>query len=131
MLFRSGRRAKTVCPELRAQVQRTAMKEFAPDTTITPELLDLAALAEVWADAVNTAAKAQLTSRPESIVGWRLKPGRTMKKWKDSKMAAAALQGHPEAFELKSVSAIEKLGFEFPAGIVEVSSAAASLAKVK
>lgn len=131
-------RAKMTCPAIRDAAVSAAKVEFAVDKSkplaapeVTTAILDDAQLCVIWADSVQAAAKTQLVSRPDSIAGWRLKDGRKMQKWKDSKMAAAVLVGHPEAFTLKSPSAIAELGLELPVGLIEETRASASLAKVK
>lgn len=123
-------KAKTICPAMRQKVQDNARKDFAPDTAITPEMLDLATLAADWSDAVITAAKKQLTDG-ETISGWNLKPGRKTRFWKSEALAAAALKDHPEAFSLKSPSAIADLKIEVSEDLIGVKQAAASLAKEK
>jgi len=123
-------KAKTICPAMRQKVQDNARKDFAPDTAITPEMLELATLAADWSDAVITAAKKQLTDG-ETISGWNLKPGRKTRFWKSEALAAAALKDHPEAFSLKSPSAIADLKIEVSEDLIGVKHAAASLAKDK
>jgi len=123
-------KAKTICPAMRQKVQDNARKEFAPDTAISPEMLELAHLAADWSDAVITAAKKQLTDG-ETISGWNLKPGRKTRFWKSEALAAAALKDHPEAFSLKSPSAIADLKIEVSDDLIGVKQAAASLAKDK
>lgn len=123
-------KAKTICPSMRQKVQDNARKDFAPDTAITPEMLDLATLAADWSDAVITAAKKQLTEG-ETITGWNLKPGRKTRFWKSEALAAAALKDYPEAFSLKSPSAIADLKIEVSEELIGVKHAAASLAKEK
>ena len=123
-------RAKTICPSMRQRVQDNARKDFAPDTSVTPEMLELAHLAADWSDAVIAAAKKQLTDGA-TISGWNLKPGRKTRFWKSEAMAAAALKDHPEAFSLKSPSAIAELKIEVSEDLIGVKQAAASLAKDK
>jgi hypothetical protein len=123
-------RAKPICPSMRQKVQDNARKDFAPDTTITPEMIELAKLAEDWADAVLTAAKKQL-AYGETITGWNLKPGRKTRFWKSELLAAAILQDRPEAFSLKSPAAIAELGIEVSEDLIGVTHAAPSLAKDK
>ena len=123
-------RAKTICPSMRQKVQDSARKDFAPDTTITPEMLDLAHLAADWSDAVISAAKQQLTDGV-TISGWNLKPGRKTRFWKSEALAAAALKDHPEAFSLKSPAAIADLKIEISEDLIGVKQAAASLVKAK
>jgi CRISPR/Cas system-associated exonuclease Cas4 (RecB family) len=123
-------RAKTICPSMRRRVQDNARKEFAPDTTITPEMLELADIAASWAEAVQTAAKAQLKANV-TIDGWALRPGRKTKFWKAEALAIEALKDHPEAFDLKSPSAIQKLGIEVSEELVGEKQAAESLVRQK
>lgn len=54
-----------------------------------------------------------------------------MLKWKDRDMAEAVLANHKDAWELKSASAVQKLGIELPSGIVDESRSAPSLVKAK
>lgn len=123
-------RAKTICPSMRQKVQDNARQDFAPDTTITPEMIDLAKLAETWADAVLTAAKQQLTNGA-TISGWNLKPGRKTRFWKSEELAAAALKDYSVAFNLKSPAAIAELKIEVSEDLIGITHAAPSLAKVK
>lgn len=123
-------KAKTICPAMRQKVQDNARKEFAPDTKITPDMLDLAHLAADWSEAVITAAKKQLTDG-ETISGWNLKPGRKTRFWKSEELAAAALKDYPKAFSLKSPAAIADLKIEVSEDLIGVKHAAASLAKDK
>jgi hypothetical protein len=123
-------KAKPICPSMRQKVQDNARKDFAPDTTITPEMIDLAKLAETWADAVLTAAKQQLTNGA-TISGWNLKPGRKTRFWKSEELAAAALREHPEAFSLRSPAAIADLKIEVSEELIGVVQSAPSLAKDK
>ena len=123
-------KAKTICPSMRQKVQDNARKDFATNTAITPEMLEVAHLAADWSDAVITAAKKQLTEGV-TISGWNLKPGRKTRFWKSEALAAAALKDHPEAFSLKSPSAIADLKIEVSEDLIGVKQAAASLAKEK
>jgi len=123
-------KAKIICPAMRQKVQDNARKDFAPDTSITPEMLDLAHLAADWSEAVINTAKQQLTNGA-TISGWNLKPGRKTRFWKSEALAAAALKDHPEAFSLKSPSAIADLKIEVSDDLIGVKQAAASLAREK
>ncbi len=123
-------RAKTICPSMRQKVQDNARKEFSEDTTVTPEMLDLAAIATSWADAVQDAAKQQL-KQDKPIQGWTLRPGRKTRFWKAEAMAIEALKDHPEAFDLKSPSAIEKLGITVSQELIGEKQAAESLVRAK
>jgi hypothetical protein len=122
-------KAKTQCGALREVAVNAAKAEFGQG--ITPEQLADAALCSTWADAVQDAAKKQLVDHPESIKGWAMKPGARMVKFKDEQLVAELLRSKPEAFSLKSASAILKLGLEVPEAMIEETRKAASLVKVK
>jgi hypothetical protein len=126
-------RARVHCPELQAQVKEQAKQEHLVDAnnTITMEMLDAAELCSIWADSVKEAGKRQLIDKPDSIPGWKMREGRKMVKWKDNKMAAAMLSGHLEAFELKSVSAVQKLGLDIPPSLIDETRTASSLVRAK
>jgi hypothetical protein len=123
-------RAKIICPSIRQKVQDNARKEFSTDTTVTPEMLDLAAIATSWAEAVQEAAKQQIKEM-KTIEGWTLRPGRKTRFWKAESLAIEALKNHPEAFDLKSPSAIEKLGISVSAELIGEKQAAESLVRAK
>jgi hypothetical protein len=123
-------RAKTICPSLRQKVQDSARKDFSTETTVTPEMIELAKLAEKWSEAVLEAAKQQITNGA-TITGWNLKPGRKTRFWKSEELAAAALKDHPQAFSLKSPAAIADLKIEVSEDLIGIAHAAPSLAKVK
>jgi CRISPR/Cas system-associated exonuclease Cas4 (RecB family) len=123
-------RAKTICPSIRQKVQDNARKEFSEDTTVTPEMLDLAAIATSWAEAVQDAAKQQI-KQDKPIQGWTLRPGRKTRFWKAESLAIEALKDHPEAFDLKSPSAIEKLGISVSQELIGEKQAAESLVRAK
>ena len=123
-------KAKTICPSMRQKVQDNARKDFAPDTTVTPEMIELAKLAETWSEAVLTAAKQQLTNGA-TINGWNLKPGRKTRFWKSEELAAAALKDYPQAFTLRSPAAIADLKIEVSEDLIGITHAAPSLAKEK
>jgi len=123
-------KAKTICPSMREKVQEVARNDFKPDTTVTPEMLDNAALVAAWADAVQSAAKAQLADG-KSIQGWTMRAGRKTKFWKDEALVMEAFKDTPTAWELKSPSAVLKLGVEVSEDLVGEKSAAPSLVKAK
>ena len=123
-------KAKTICPSMREKVQETARSDFKPDTTVTPEMLDDAALVTAWADAVQAAAKEQLANG-KSIQGWTMRVGRKTKFWKDEKLVQEAFKDLLIAWELKSPSAVLKLGVEVSEDLVGEKVAAASLVKEK
>jgi hypothetical protein len=123
-------KAKTICPSMREKVQETARSDFKPDTSITPAMLDDAVLMAAWADAVQSAAKAQITEG-KAIDGWTMRAGRKTKFWKDEALVMEAFKDMPTAWELKSPSAVLKLGVEVSEDLVGEKQAAASLVKEK
>jgi len=123
-------KAKTICPSMREKVQETARSDFKPDTTVTPEMLDDAALVAAWADAVQAAAKEQLASG-KSIQGWTMRAGRKTKFWKDEALVMEAFKDNQAAWELKSPSAVLKLGVEVSEDLVGEKVAAPSLVRAK
>ncbi len=123
-------KAKTICPSMREKVQEVARNDFKPDMTVTPEMLDNAALVSAWADAVQSAAKDQLTNG-QAITGWAMRAGRKTKFWKDEALVMEAFKDMPTAWELKSPSAVLKLGVEVSEDLVGEKVAAPSLVKAK
>jgi hypothetical protein len=123
-------KAKTICPSMREKVQETARSDFKPDTTVTPEMLDNAALVTAWADAVQSAAKEQLANG-KSIQGWTMRMGRKTKFWKDEKLVQEAFKDNLKVWELKSPSAVLKLGVEVSEDLVGEKVAASSLVRSK
>ena len=123
-------KAKTICPSMREKVQEVARSDFKPDTTVTPEMLENAVLVAAWADSVQSAAKDQLTNG-QTITGWAMRAGRKTKFWKDEALVMEAFKDTPTAWELKSPSAVLKLGVEVSEDLVGEKSAAPSLVKAK
>jgi len=123
-------KAKTICPSMREKVQETARSDFKPDTTVTPEMLDDAALVTAWADAVQSAAKEQLANG-QAITGWTMRAGRKTKFWKDEALVMEAFKDNLKVWELKSPSAVLKLGVEVSEDLVGEKVAASSLVKEK
>jgi hypothetical protein len=123
-------KAKTICPSMREKVQEAARSDFKPDTTVTSEMLDDAVLVAAWADAVQSAAKEQLANG-KSIQGWTMRVGRKTKFWKDEKLVQEAFKDLLIAWELKSPSAVLKLGVEVSEDLVGEKVAASSLVKEK
>ena len=123
-------KAKTICPSMRQKVQEVARNDFKPDTTVTPEMLDNAALVAAWADAVQSAAKDQLTNG-QAITGWTMRAGRKTKFWKDEALVMEAFKDNLKVWELKSPSAVLKLGVEVSEDLVGEKLAAASLVRGK
>jgi hypothetical protein len=135
-------KAKPICPSMRQKVQDNARKEFADlvkqadkDDTIavphvTGEEIEMAQLAAMWSDAVLESAKRQITSG-SPIQGWTMRPGRKTKFWKSDALAFEALKAYPQAFDLKSPSAIAKLDIQISEDLIGEKHAAASLVKEK
>ena len=135
-------KAKPICPSMRQKVQDSARKEFADlvkqadkDDTIavphvTGEEIEMAQLAAMWSDAVLESAKRQITSG-SPIQGWTLRQGRKTKFWKSDALAFEALKSYPQAFDLKSPSAIAKLDIQISEDLIGEKHAAASLVKEK
>ncbi len=123
-------KAKTICPSMREKVQEVARNDFKPDTTVTPEMLDNAALMAAWADAVQSAAKAQITEG-KAIEGWTMRAGRKTKFWKDEALVMEAFKDNLKVWELKSPSAVLKLGVEVSEDLVGEKVAASSLVRAK
>jgi hypothetical protein len=123
-------KAKTICPSMREKVQEVARSDFKPDTTVTPEMLENAVLVAAWADSVQSAAKDQLTNG-QTIQGWAMRAGRKTKFWKDEALVMEAFKDNLKVWELKSPSAVLKLGVEVSEDLVGEKSAAPSLVKAK
>jgi hypothetical protein len=123
-------KAKTICPSMREKVQEAARSDFQPDMTVTPQMLDNAALVAAWADAVQSAAKAQIIEG-KSIQGWTMRAGRKTKFWKDEALVMEAFKDNLKVWELKSPSAVLKLGVEVSEDLVGEKVAAPSLVKEK
>jgi len=135
-------KAKPICPSMRQKVQDSARKEFADIVkqadkddaiavpAVTPDMIELAQLAAMWSDAVLDSAKRQITEG-STIQGWTLRPGRKTKFWKSDALAYEALKSYPQAFDLKSPSAIAKLDITISDDLIGEKHAAASLVKEK
>jgi hypothetical protein len=115
---------------MREKVQEAARSDFMPDTTVTPEMLDDAVLVAAWAEMVQAAAKTQITNG-QAITGWTMRAGRKTKFWKDEKLVMEAFKDNKQVWELKSPSAVLKLGVEVSEDLVGEKSAASSLARSK
>ena len=135
-------KAKPICPSMRQKVQDNARIEFADlvkkaekDETVqvppvSSDEIELAQLAAMWSEAVLESAKRQITSG-SPIQGWALRPGRKTKFWKSDALAYEALKSYPQAFDLKSPSAIAKLDITISEDLIGEKHAAASLVKEK
>ena len=89
-----------------------------------------AQLAIAWGESVISAAKQQI-SNGRDIEGWQLRKGRQTRFWRDEAMVREALKSHPEAFDLRSPSAVAKLGIELSDDLVGVRESAPSLVRAK
>jgi hypothetical protein len=123
-------KAKTICPSMREKVQTAARSDFMPDMTVTPEMLDDAVLVAAWAEMVQAAAKEQL-AQGKSIQGWTMRLGRKTKFWKDEALVMQAFKDNMQVWELKSPSAVLKLGVEVSEDLVGEKVAASSLVRAK
>jgi hypothetical protein len=124
-------KAKPICPSIRQKVQDNARKDFALEVqAVTPDMIELAQLAASWSDAVLDSAKRQITEG-STIQGWTLRQGRKTKFWKSDALAYEALKSYPQAFDLKSPSAIAKLDITISDDLIGEKHAAASLVKEK
>lgn len=134
-------KAKATCPELLATARATAVISARADFTdippweslpvatepqpgkVTAEMLALADTLEAWIESIRAKAKDQLTESADSITGWSLKPGRKMVQLADPTAAAAALRSVPDAWALKTPSALKKLGVLPAESFADVRSA--------
>lgn len=119
-------KAKTVCPAIREQVLESAKKDFLPSNL--EQQLDEAKLALTWAEAIQEQAKEQIINGADAG-HWYLKNGRKMVSYKDKVGAEAFFAENPLAFEIKSPSALKKLGIEIPEQYLEEKVSAPSLAR--
>ena len=141
-------RAKPICPALRERVQDAARTDFStakPNATvegadfdedateahdITADVVEDAQLAIAWGESVINAAKQQIANGRD-IEGWQLRKGRQTRFWRDEAMVREALKAHPEAFDLRSPTAVAKLGIELSDDLVGVKESAPSLVRAK
>jgi len=119
-------KAKTVCPAIREKVLETAKQDFAENNL--EKLLDDAKLAITWAESIQEQAKEQILDGKDAGK-WYLKNGRKMVSYKDKVGAEAFFAGNDQAFELKSPSALKKIGYEVPSQYLEEKISAPSLAR--
>ena len=123
-------KAKTICPSMREKVQMAARSDFMPDMTVTPDMLDDAVLVAAWAEMVQAAAKTQI-AEGNVIQGWTMRAGRKTKFWKDEALVMQAFKDNMQVWELKSPSAVLKLGVEVSEDLVGEKVAASSLVRAK
>lgn len=119
-------KAKTICPAMRDKAIESAKQDFAENNL--EKLLDEAKLAITWAEAIQEEAK-KLILDGKDAGKWHLKNGRKMVSYKDKVGAEAFFAGNEQAFELKSPSALKKIGYEVPEQYLEEKTAAPSLVR--
>lgn len=119
-------KAKAVCPAIHDKAIENAKQDFQENNL--EKLLDDAKLAITWAESIQEQAK-QLILDGKDAGKWYLKNGRKMVSYKDKVGAEAYFAENPQAFELKSPSALKKIGYEVPAQYLEEKVSAPSLAR--
>jgi len=119
-------KAKPVCPAMREKALDAAKQDFQENDL--EKLLDDAEIATLWADSVKEHAKKALEDGKDAGK-WYLKNGRKMISYKDKVGAEAYFAENVQAFELKSPSALKKIGIEVPAQYLEEKVSAPSLAR--
>lgn len=119
-------KAKTVCPAMHEKAIENAKQDFAENNL--EKLLDDAKLAITWAEAIQEQAKQAILDGKDAGK-WTLKNGRKMISYKDKVGAEAYFAENEQAFELKSPSALKKLGYEVPAQYLEEKVSAPSLVR--
>jgi hypothetical protein len=119
-------KAKPVCPAMREKALDAAKQDFADNDL--EKLLDDAEIVALWADSIKEYAK-RLIEDGKDAGKWYLKNGRKMVTYKDKVGAEAYFAGNPNAFEIKSPSALEKAGYEVPEQYLDRKVSAPSLAR--
>ena len=117
-------KAKTVCPAMREKAIENAKQDFQENNL--EKLLDDAKLAITWAEAIQEQAK-ELIANGTDAGHWHLKNGRKMVSYKDKVGAEAYFAGNDQAFEIKSPSALKKMGLDVPEQYLEEKVSAPSL----
>lgn len=119
-------KAKTICPAMREKAVEAAKQDFSDNNL--EQLLDDAKLASTWAEAIQEQAKQSILDGADGG-RWSLKNGRKMISYKDKVGAEAFFAGNPQAFEIKSVSQLIKLGYAVPEQYLEAKISAPSLVR--
>ena len=119
-------KAKTICPAIREQSIENAKQDFADNNL--EKLLDDAKLAITWAEAIQEQAKQSILDGADAG-HWHLKNGRKMISYKDKVGAEAYFAGNEQAFEIKSPSALKKIGIEVPQQYLDEKTSAPSLVR--
>jgi hypothetical protein len=124
--------ARITCPSIKEKAIEVAKKEFKPSEHLADlqVLLDTAELLETWIDAVRDAAK-DIMNNGGFVAGWSMAKGRKMQKIKDANAVIELFNNNPAIFELKSLAALKKSGFDVPADLIEETLSAPSLKRSK
>ena len=124
--------ARITCPSIKDKAIEVAKEEFKPSEHLAdlPELLDTAEMLEGWIDAVREAAK-DIMNTGGFVAGWSMAKGRKMQKIKDAQVVAELFNNNPAIFELKSLTALKKSGFDVPADLIDETLSAPSLKRSK
>jgi RecB family exonuclease len=119
-------KAKTICPAIREKALEAAKQDFSNNTL--EQLLDDAKLVSTWAEAIQEQAKQSILDGADAG-HWYLKNGRKMVSYKDKVGVEAFFAGNEQAFEIKSPSALKKIGIEVPERYLDEKTSAPSLAR--
>ena len=124
--------ARITCPSIKDKALEVAKNEFKAEEHLAdlPELLDTAEILEGWIDAVREAAK-DIMNTVGFVAGWSMAKGRKMQKIKDAQAVAELFNNNPALFELKSITALKKSGFDVPADLIDETLSASSLKRSK
>jgi CRISPR/Cas system-associated exonuclease Cas4 (RecB family) len=124
--------ARVTCPSIKEKAMEVAKEEFKPTEYLAdlPELLDTAEMLEGWIDAVREAAK-EIMNTGGFVAGWSMAKGRKMQKIKDAQAIVELFNSNPAIFELKSLTALKKSGFDVPSELIEETVLASSLKRSK
>ena len=119
-------KAKTICPAIREKALEAAKQDFSANNL--EQLLDDAKLVSTWAEAIQEQAKQSILDGADAG-HWDLKGGRKMISYKDKVGVEAFFAGNPQAFEIKSPSALKKIGIEVPQQYLEEKTSSPSLVR--
>jgi CRISPR/Cas system-associated exonuclease Cas4 (RecB family) len=124
--------ARVTCPSIKDKAIEVAKQEFKQEEHLAdlPELLDTAELLETWIEAVREAAK-DIMNTGGFVAGWSMAKGRKMQKIKDANAVIELFNSNPAIFELKSLTALKKSGFDVPADLIDETLSAPSLKRSK
>jgi hypothetical protein len=124
--------ARVTCPSIKDKAIEVAKNEFKAEEHLAdlPELLDTAEMLEGWIDAVREAAK-DILNTGGFVANWSMAKGRKMQKIKDANAVIELFNNNPAIFELKSITALKKSGFDVPADLIDETLSAPSLKRSK